>query len=247
MALAQDNPKDEAAVTRFYVETDLYLYELLGSEIDASEHRMGQDAELADFLLAQGKKRGLDYGSGIGTLGIYLNQSGDSSRDFATSPTRTSPSFARAPARPRNLQAPRCFSLLKEKLQAGATSFITAFDVLEHVTLRSPIRRSAQLRPGGLFIFNLLADEEEDSLHILKDLNRSERRSATGPAERSASWGSSRSIKKVDLTTAGQLSASDPRLSSVLGSFVKACGSASEKADTLGRNHYHGSHHHHHH
>ena len=44
------DPKDKAAVTKFYVETPLYCYELLGIEIDAPKYRQDQLKDFAELL-----------------------------------------------------------------------------------------------------------------------------------------------------------------------------------------------------
>lgn len=165
------DPKDRDAVTRFYAETQLYLYELLALEIDATEYRQTQLKELADFLRARGKTQGLDYGSGIGTLGIYLNRSGIRC-DFADV-SRANLEFIRHRLQTRGLTAPSLTHLESERLPSSGYDFITAFDVLEHVT--DPVgligEISGKLNVGGIFIFNLLCEDEEDTLHILRDLN----------------------------------------------------------------------------
>jgi 2-polyprenyl-3-methyl-5-hydroxy-6-metoxy-1,4-benzoquinol methylase len=165
------NPQDRDAVTRFYAETQLYLFELIALEIDATDYRQTQLKELAKFLRSQGKARGLDYGSGIGTLGLYLNRNGIQC-DFADV-SKTNLGFVRARLESRGLKAPRLTHLLTESLPAGGYDFVTAFDVLEHVT--DPVgligEISSRLGDGGIFIFNLLCEEEEDTLHILRDLN----------------------------------------------------------------------------
>ena len=68
----------------------------------------------------------------------------------------------------RGLRGPKMIPLLKEDILDQEYDFITAFDVLEHVT--DPVelveRISSKLKPGGFFIFNLLYDNEEGTPHL---------------------------------------------------------------------------------
>ncbi len=164
------DPRDTKAVTAFYVETNLYCYELLTLEIEASQGRQDQLKDFVGLLRKHGKTQGCDYGSGIGTLGIYLNRNGIHC-DFADV-SDTNLGFIRERLNRRGLQA-RTFNLTRESLPAGEYDFITAFDVLEHaadpVSLVGDI--ASRLKPGGLFIFNLLYDNEPDTPHVLMDPN----------------------------------------------------------------------------
>lgn len=165
------DPKDKEAVTRFYVDTDLYCYDLLALEIDAPKYRQDQLREIVGFLKKNGKLRGCDYGSGIGTLGIYLNRNGVIC-DFADV-SQKNLDFIGKRLEARGLSAPMRVNLLKQSLPRGEYDFVTAFDVLEHVT--DPVsvmgEIASMLRPGGYFIFNVLCEDEEGTPHILRDPN----------------------------------------------------------------------------
>jgi 2-polyprenyl-3-methyl-5-hydroxy-6-metoxy-1,4-benzoquinol methylase len=165
------NPRDHDAVMRFYIETQLYCYELIGMEIEAPIERQKQLRQFADFLIQNGKVVGCDYGSGIGTLGIFLNRSRIQC-DFADV-SDINLSFIRERLRQRNLPPVRLINLLREKLPENQYDFITAFDVLEHAA--DPLKViediSSKLKVDGLFIFNLLYDNEENTPHVLLDPN----------------------------------------------------------------------------
>src|SRR5687767_5661529 len=47
------DPKDKDAVTRFYVDTKLYCYELLTLEIEAPKYRQDQLKNFAEFLKSE--------------------------------------------------------------------------------------------------------------------------------------------------------------------------------------------------
>ena len=163
------NPADATSVTQFYIETQLYCYELLALEIDAPAQRQEQLFSLAALLKDAAKLRGCDYGSGIGTLGLYLNKSGIVC-DFADV-SETNLNFIQARLKRRNLVGPRLINLTKDKIPGAAYDFVTAFDVLEHVAVPlDPIQDiAAQLRPGGYFIFNVLCEDELNTPHLLRD------------------------------------------------------------------------------
>jgi SAM-dependent methyltransferase len=165
------DPSNRDEVTKFYVDTKLYCYELLALELDAPEERQKQLKLFADFLKGENKLVGCDYGSGIGTLGIYLNRNGLRC-DFADV-SETNLEFIGQRLERRGLRAPRRINLTREKLADASYDFITAFDVLEHVT--DPLALigeiSSKLKSGGYFIFNVLCEEEHDTPHLLRDPN----------------------------------------------------------------------------
>jgi 2-polyprenyl-3-methyl-5-hydroxy-6-metoxy-1,4-benzoquinol methylase len=166
------DPKDTKAVTAFYIDTKLYCYELIAIEIDVSEGRQEQLRAFADLLKKENKLHGCDYGSGIGTLGIYLNRNGIRC-DFADV-SDTNLGFIRKRLERRGLSKDiETINLTREKLRPEAYDFVTAFDVLEHssdpVALIQEI--TSKLKPGGLFIFNMLYDNEPDTPHVLMDPN----------------------------------------------------------------------------
>jgi 2-polyprenyl-3-methyl-5-hydroxy-6-metoxy-1,4-benzoquinol methylase len=163
--------RDSKAVTQFYLNKDFYCYELIGLEIDAPMQRQEQLLEIGEVLKAAGSKLGCDYGSGIGTLGIYLNRIGVTC-DFADV-SQVNLDFVAARLKKRNLNQPRLINLLKETLPPNQYDFVTAFDVIEHVADPLALVKEiiGKLKVGGLFIFNLLYHDEGDSPHILRDPN----------------------------------------------------------------------------
>lgn len=164
------NSADKAAVTSFYVDTNLYCYELLVLEIEAPLYRQEQLTSFVKLLKKHQKLRGIDYGSGIGSLGIYLNQNGIQC-DFADV-SAINLGFISERLKRRSLNGPRLIHLTQEGVQPNQYDFITAFDVIEHVV--DPLGfvgdLTSKLREDGVFIFNLLGGEG-DTPHILHDLN----------------------------------------------------------------------------
>lgn len=165
------NPRDEKKVTQFYQDTQNYCYELIGLEIDAPAARRQQLEDIAQFLARRGNSKGCDYGSGVGTLGIYLNRRGLVC-DFADV-SETNLAFVRQRLKQRGIQGASAYHLMSQDLPDDSYDFITSFDVLEHVP--DPValigKITSKLRPGGLFLFNVLCEEEENTPHILHDIN----------------------------------------------------------------------------
>jgi 2-polyprenyl-3-methyl-5-hydroxy-6-metoxy-1,4-benzoquinol methylase len=165
------NPTDATAVSSFYTNMDLYCYELIGLEIDAPVYRQEQLKQFVELLKNNKRLRGCDFGSGIGTLGIYLNQNGVQC-DFADV-SDINLDFISARLQQRNLKGVKTINLNREQLPAEHYEFITAFDVLEHVANPIEIIQEihSKLRVDGLFIFNLIYHNEENTPHILGDPN----------------------------------------------------------------------------
>ncbi len=165
------NPADAKAVTSFYTDMNLYCYELIGLEIDAPPYRQEQLKQFVELLKDKKKTHGCDYGSGIGTLGIYLNQN-SLPCDFADV-SDINLGFISARLRQRKLSEAKTINLTREPLANQYYDFITAFDVLEHVA--NPVELiqeiHSKLQMGGLFIFNLIYHDEENTPHILRDPN----------------------------------------------------------------------------
>lgn len=165
------DPKDKEAVTRFYVETSLYCYELIGIEIDTAPARQELLAHLTALLKQHGKLHGCDYGSGVGTLGIYLNRNGIQC-DFAdVSPKNLG--FVKQRLERRGITGRTLYPLMNEKLPAGKYDFITAFDVIEHVADPEALLTElvSKLKTDGLLIYNLIYNNEPDTPHVLQDPN----------------------------------------------------------------------------
>jgi 2-polyprenyl-3-methyl-5-hydroxy-6-metoxy-1,4-benzoquinol methylase len=163
------DPKNDQAVTGFYTENNLYCYELLAFEIEPPGNRVSQLEEIVKLLKREGKLHGLDYGSGIGTLGIYLNQNGIHC-DLADV-SAPNLEFVSQRLKNRGITRPKLYPILKEEIPEGRYDFITAFDVLEHVA--DPVAMidqiSRKLKPGGLFLFNVIHNNEENTPHVLMD------------------------------------------------------------------------------
>lgn len=178
------SPSDSKAVLRFYQQTGLYCYELIGLEYQFGDHRARQFYEIAEVIKKIIKKslpnpqspiRGCDFGSGVGTLGIYLNRLGLPC-DFADV-SALNLSFIGERLKSRGIQGVQTIlldgELSNRALQNDRYDFITAFDVLEHAVNPRELLRSmiSKIKVGGLLIFNLLYDNEEGTPHLLRDPN----------------------------------------------------------------------------
>jgi len=161
--------KDPASLLKFYSETQKYCFELIGLDISATPHRMMQLAEFSRFLKTRNKRRGLDFGSGIGSTGIYLIRNG-AECDFADV-SDINLGFIRRSLKNRNLSG-QTFLLPNASIPTATYDFVLAMDVLEHVL--DPLTTLRQLRsylkPDGVLIFNLITNSENtDPLHIMND------------------------------------------------------------------------------
>lgn len=173
------SPTDREAVLKFYQETRLYCYELIGLEYQFGEHRAKQVFKIAEMIKkirgSQSNLLGCDFGSGVGTLGIYFNRQGLPC-DFADV-SQLNLDFISQRLKRRGIV--RCKTILLDgeisnrALEANRYDFITAFDVLEHAVDPKELLRSmvSKLKVGGLLVFNLLYDNEEGTPHILRDPN----------------------------------------------------------------------------
>lgn len=158
-----------ASILKFYSETQAYCYELVALDLAATEARKQQLAEFSNSLRQLGKKRGLDFGSGIGSTGIYLIKNGFDC-EFADV-SRTNLGFIQLRLRNRKLQS-KTHQLPEAKIPQGSYDFILAMDVLEHVA--DPMEKIRELRTylkaDGVLLFNVIAGHsEDDPLHIMHD------------------------------------------------------------------------------
>jgi len=163
------NPEDKKAVTQFYLDTNLYCYELIGLEIDTPVERIELLKKLASRMKENGKIHGCDYGSGVGTLGLFFHEQGIHC-DFADV-SELNLKFIRERLKRRNLSGFKTYQIPQEHIPDGSCDFITVFDVFEHVVdpldHMKTLRRKLKL--GGWLIFNLIYHDYSNTPHILRD------------------------------------------------------------------------------
>lgn len=178
-AAAPDTP---AAVAAFYQHADTYLYDLTWW------HSLNQDdsalvqAEALQLALAYGARTALDFGSGIGSLGLLLAQHGIAVTLADVNPCLNDYArwrFARRglaaniidlPA--PDVQADTIDTRVASVLPANAFDFISAVDVFEHLPHPEATLAdlSAALRPGGvLFIHLPPAPDTTHPMHLWYD------------------------------------------------------------------------------
>jgi 2-polyprenyl-3-methyl-5-hydroxy-6-metoxy-1,4-benzoquinol methylase len=159
------NPRDAASVVKFYDESTTELFDL--AEWHASDAIHYRTLSCADFALARGARRALDYGSGIGSDAIALAGMGFEVTLADVSGTLLE--FARWRCRDRGFDV-RTVDLKRQPLPADTFDAALCFDVLEHVpnpigTVRR-IRRS--MRPGGLlFLHAPFGVDRDRPMHIV--------------------------------------------------------------------------------
>ncbi|HXH05029.1 MAG TPA: class I SAM-dependent methyltransferase [Vicinamibacterales bacterium] len=160
-----DDPRDAAAVVRFYNESRFELFEQIAWH--ASEPIHHRSLVCADLAAAQPGREFLDYGSGIGSNALVFGLAGFrvTLADIADPLLR----FARWRCERRGL-AVRAVDLKRESLERGRYDVITCFDVLEHVPdpLAAVRRMRDALRPGGiLFLYAPFGPDPERPQHIV--------------------------------------------------------------------------------
>jgi len=143
---------DIARITAFYQDNRTYLYDL--TAFNARYPHAG----LLQWLLKQASALGfhsvLDFGAGIGSVGVFFAANGmEVTLADVSQPLME---YARWRFTRRGLSA-RFIDLTREELPENAFRVITSFDVFEHLprprTALKAISRS--MLPGGLFAFNV--------------------------------------------------------------------------------------------
>jgi 2-polyprenyl-3-methyl-5-hydroxy-6-metoxy-1,4-benzoquinol methylase len=144
-------PADPREVTRFYSESETELFDLLQwHATDMGNHRALACSDLAS---QNAGRRFLDYGSGIGTVGLIFAAAGfDVTLADVAEPLLR---FARWRFERRGLAVRSC-DLKREALPPGAFDAVVCFDVLEHILrpARTVACIATAMRPGGLLFLH---------------------------------------------------------------------------------------------
>jgi 2-polyprenyl-3-methyl-5-hydroxy-6-metoxy-1,4-benzoquinol methylase len=153
MALAWEEagPRTPAEIRTFYSKTDTYLWELIAwNSSQAYAGYLARVARLAKLFPPRSHPRALDYGSGVGTVGLRLAELGYEVT-LADVPGSTF-EFARERLRRHGSR----FEILEihddvPSLPVQAWDLIVSFDVLEHVVAPKDVTKAlvGALAPGG--------------------------------------------------------------------------------------------------
>jgi dTDP-4-dehydrorhamnose reductase len=154
------NPQTEAEILNWYRTTEAYIWELSYYHADAGWNYAGTCAGIAERLKAEGARRVLCLGDGIGDLTLTLEKAGlrPTYHDLAESRTAEFAKFRLARHGcfsdgecPRNhYHLTGCFVPISDIFTYDA---IVSLDFLEHVTNVDEWARAiyAALKPGGWF------------------------------------------------------------------------------------------------
>ncbi len=160
---------DDAAIEAFYREADPYLFNLLWWHALQEGPAVAWNARIVELAREHGAKTALEFGGGIGSLAIALQQAGIETTLADVS--RPSLAFARWRAEQRAVPL-RIVDLGEKGLGAERYDLVTAVDVLEHVpdpvaTLEELAERVA---PEGLFCFDLIAGgfDPDEPFHLMR-------------------------------------------------------------------------------
>lgn len=165
-------PSDTAAITAFYRQADTYLYDLTWWHALQADTSALIQVQALEAALAHHAHTALDFGSGIGSLGLLLAQHGLAVTLADVQPDLNAYArwrFARRNLPVQVLDLPAPTSATDDPppmiLPTAAFDFISAVDVFEH--LPDPLYTLAQLvtalRPGGTLFIHL--PPGPDTLH----------------------------------------------------------------------------------
>lgn len=163
------SPTTPEAITDFYRATDLYLYDLTWWHALGTDDSALVQVQALEVARACKARMVLDFGSGIGSLGLLLAQHGFSVTLADINPHLNA--YARWRFEQRGLPA-GFLDPAQQSLPTQAFDFISAIDVLEHLpephTALATL--AAALRPGGtLFIHLPPAASAAHPMHLWHD------------------------------------------------------------------------------
>ena len=147
-------PRTTQEVAAFYRQADAYLYDLTWWHALAEDESALAQVEALEAAVGHRAHTVLDFGSGIGSLGLLFARYGLDVTLAEINPTLSG--YARWRFDRRGLSA-RFLDAGSEALPEAAFDFISAVDVLEHLPDPRAALRSlaAALRPGGTLFVHL--------------------------------------------------------------------------------------------
>jgi mycofactocin glycosyltransferase len=164
-------PQRAEEVSDFYRQTDSYLYDLTWWHALVDDESALSQVEALELAAGYRARAVLDFGSGIGSLGLLFARNGLDVTLAEINPTLND--YARWRFEQRGLSA-RFLDTGSEALPEAAFDFVSAVDVLEHVPdpRSALIALAATLRPGGtLFIHLPTEDDPSRPMHLWHDPN----------------------------------------------------------------------------
>ena len=148
------DPRTAEEVAAFYEQTDAYLYDLTWWHALAEDESALAGVEAFEAAVGHRARTVLDFGSGIGSLGLLMARHGLDVTLAEINPTLSD--YARWRFDLRGLSA-SFLNAGSEALPGAAFDFVSAVDVLEHLPdPRAALRiLAAALRPGGTLFVHL--------------------------------------------------------------------------------------------
>jgi mycofactocin glycosyltransferase len=160
-----DAPATPLAVAAFYQHADAYLYDLTWWHALAADESALVQVRALETARAYHAHTVLDFGSGIGSLGLLLAQHGLAATLADVNPRLND--YARWRFDRRGLAG--CWIDLRAKpLPSAAFDMIAAIDVLEHLPdpRAALIQLAAALRPGGVLLAHIPAGDTAHPMHL---------------------------------------------------------------------------------
>jgi mycofactocin glycosyltransferase len=162
-------PQGAEEVFDFYRQTDAYLYDLTWWHALADDESVLSQVEALELARGYRARTVLDFGSGIGSLGLLFARNGLDVTLAEINPALND--YARWRFDRRGLPA-RFLDVGAEALPEAAFDFVSAVDVLEHVSdPRSVlIALATALRPGGTLFIHLPTEADSSRpMHLWHD------------------------------------------------------------------------------
>jgi len=178
------DPNDRQSIERFYEHSEAYLYDLMWWHTLSEDNSPLAYVQALHFARQHGRRRYLDFGSGVGSGGLLFGRHGFvvTLADISSTLLR----FSQWRFATRNLPA-RFIDLKSCKLPSRAFDVVTAMDVFEH--LCDPVAAVEELwqalTPGGFLIGRFHGESDEcRPQHIVQDFGPTlQRMQALGSVE----------------------------------------------------------------
>ena len=162
-------PQEAEEVSGFYRQSDAYLYDLTWWHALADDESALAQVEALELAKGYRARTVLDFGSGIGSLGLLYARNGLDVTLAEINPALND--YARWRFDRRGLPA-RFLDVGSEALPEAAFDFISAVDVLEHVPDPHSVLLvlAAALRPGGTLFIHLPTEADSSRpMHLWHD------------------------------------------------------------------------------
>ena len=162
-------PGTAGEVASFYEQTDAYLYDLTWWHALVEDESALAGMQALEAAVDHRAHKVLDFGSGIGSLGLLMARHGLDVTLAEINPTLSG--YARWRFGRRGLSA-RFFDAGSEALPEAAFDFVSAVDVLEHLPdpRAALMPLAAALRPGGTLFVHLPPEADRSRpMHLWHD------------------------------------------------------------------------------